>query len=69
MRDQKTQFEGRVYGSQLRNPDFMKLADAYGARGVRVHKPEELEKALKEAIGVQAPSLIEVPVGEMPFPY
>ncbi len=69
MRDQSNRFDGRVYGSKLRNPDFMKLADAYGARGARVTTAEELEKALVEALATEAPSLIEVPVGEMPYPY
>ena len=69
MRDQSNRFDGRVYGSKLRNPDFMKLADAYGARGARVTTAEGLEKALVEALATEAPSLIEVPVGEMPYPY
>ena len=69
MRDQANRFDGRVYGSKLHNPDFMKLADAFGARGVRVETAPELESALKEALTVAAPSLIEVPVGQMPYPY
>jgi thiamine pyrophosphate-dependent acetolactate synthase large subunit-like protein len=47
----------------------MKLADAYGARGVRAHNAEELEAKLKEAIRINAPTLIEVPCGPMPYPY
>ncbi|PON17182.1 hypothetical protein C2W62_14525 [Candidatus Entotheonella serta] len=35
MRDQRDRFNGRVYGPELHNPDFMKLAEAYGARGAR----------------------------------
>ena len=69
LRDQKTRFEGRAYGSELVNPDFMKLADAYGVRGVRVAKPAALEAALREAIATPAPTLIEVPVGPLPSPY
>ncbi|MCY4527770.1 MAG: thiamine pyrophosphate-binding protein [Chloroflexi bacterium] len=68
-RDQINKFDGRAIGSQLHNPDFMKLADAYGARGVRVHEPEELETALREALDANAPGLIEVPVGMMPDPF
>ena len=69
MRDQPNRFDGRVYGSKLHNPDFMKLADAYGARGVRVSSAEELRTELEQALQVDAPSLIEVPVGAMPYPY
>ena len=68
-RDQINKFDGRAYGSELHNPDFMKLADAYGVRGVRAAGPEELEMKLKEAIGVEAPTLIEIPVGMMPDPF
>jgi acetolactate synthase I/II/III large subunit len=69
MRDQRDRFQGRVYGAELHNPDFMKLADAYGARGARAHNAEELEAKLKEALGSNAPTLIEVPCGPMPYPY
>jgi acetolactate synthase-1/2/3 large subunit len=31
-------------------PDFVKLAEAYGAMGVRVERPEDVEGALREAI-------------------
>jgi acetolactate synthase-1/2/3 large subunit len=69
MRDQSDRFNGRVYGPELHNPDFMKLADAYGARGARAHNAEALEARLKEALAIEAPTLLEVPVGPMPYPY
>ena len=69
LRDQVTRFEGRAYGAELHNPDFVKLAEAYGARGVRAHGATELEAALNEALAVDAPTLIEVPVDPMPYPY
>lgn len=69
LRDQKNTFDGRTIGSELHNPDFVKLAEAYGARGVRVEEPEALEASLREALAVESPTLIEVPVGPMPYPY
>ncbi len=69
MRDQRDRFEGRVYGPELHNPDFMKLAEAYGAIGARALNADELEAKLKEALATEAPTLIEVPVGPMPYPY
>ena len=69
LRDQVNRFEGRVVGAELHNPDFVKLAEAYGARGVRVQGPEALESAIREALAVDAPSLIEVPVQMMPTPF
>ena len=69
LRDQKTRFEGRTIGAELHNPDFVKLAEAYGARGVRVHGADALESAVVEALDIDAPTLIEVPVGPMPSPF
>ena len=68
-RDQMDQFRGRTIGADLHNPDFVKLAEAYGAMGLRAESPEELESALREALALEAPTLIEVPVGVMPYPY
>jgi acetolactate synthase-1/2/3 large subunit len=69
MRDQRDRFQGRIYGPELHNPDFMKLAEAYGVRGARVLDAEALEAKLKEALASNAPTLIEVPCGPMPYPY
>ena len=69
LRDQRNRFSGRTIGAELHNPDFMKLADAYGMNGVRVETPEGLETALKQCLAHDGPSLIEVPVGPMPTPF
>ena len=69
LRDQKTRFNGRTLGSELHNPDFVRLAEAYGARGVRADGADALETALREALAIEAPTLIEVPVGPMPNPH
>ena len=69
MRDQADRFDGRVIGSKLHNPDFMKLADAYGARGIRAETPAALETALRDTIASNdAPTLIEVPFGPVASP-
>lgn len=68
LRDQKDRYN-RVIGSELHNPDFVKLAEAYGARGIRADGPDALNSAITEAIGIEAPTLIEVPVGPMPSPF
>ena len=68
MRSQIAQFDGRAVGSKLENPDFVRLGQAFGVRSVRVHEPEELTAAIVEAAGIDAPSLIEIPVGMMPDP-
>ena len=69
MRDQADRFNGRVIGSKLHNPDFVKLAEAYGARGLRVESAPALEAALRDAIASNdAPTLIEVPFGPVESP-
>ena len=69
LRDQMVRFGGRVIGAELHNPDFVRLAEAYGVRGVRAEGPDALELALAEALAIEAPTLIEVPVGPMPSPF
>ena len=34
------------------SPDFIKLADAYGAAGIRVEKKDDVEKAIRTALGI-----------------
>ena len=43
-----------------RNPDFMKLAEAYGARAVRPKTLEAFQDALKDALGANGPTVIRV---------
>ena len=70
MRDQVNRFESRIIGSKLHNPDFVKLAEAYGARGLKASGPEELEATLRDVLAANdTPTLIEVPVGPMPTPF
>ena len=45
-----------------------KLADAYGVHGLRAKEPTDVGPLVKEAIGLERPVLIEVPVGRMPRP-
>ena len=43
-------------------PDFVKLADAFGARGVRVGSVSEFRKAVKEAVKSDVTTVIDVPI-------
>jgi acetolactate synthase-1/2/3 large subunit len=65
-RIQKESFGGRLIASDLQNPDFVKLAEAFGIDGIRAEGPEGLRSALHTALGHDRPAVIEVPVGEMP---
>ena len=42
------------------NPDFVKLADAYGWRAHRVEKPEDVDAALDEMLASKEPYLLDV---------
>jgi acetolactate synthase-1/2/3 large subunit len=69
-RSQVEQFDGRVYGSELLNPDFVSLAESFGVRGARATTPAELQGLLKEALARPTePVLIDVPVSPMPAPF
>ncbi len=59
---------GGNFGAALHNPDFMKLADAYGVHGMRAKEPTDVGRLVKEAVRLERPVLIEVPVGRMPRP-
>ena len=65
LRAQIEKFDGHILGTRLHNPDFVKLAEAYGARGLRADNADELEGSLRRALATDAPALIEVPVGRM----
>jgi acetolactate synthase-1/2/3 large subunit len=56
-------FFGKRYSSSCLegiSPDFVKLAEAYGAVGLRVSKPEELVSTLKKAFSIPEPVIIDV---------
>jgi acetolactate synthase I/II/III large subunit len=65
-RIQKESYGGRTIASDLLNPDFQKLADAFGVAPFRAETPEALRSAITEAYDIDGPSLIEVPIGEVP---
>jgi acetolactate synthase I/II/III large subunit len=65
-RIQDEDFGGRVHASELTNPNYQKLAEAFGITGRRAETAAELRIQLREAIRADEPTLIEVPVGVMP---
>lgn len=65
-RIQRTQFNEQTIASDLHNPDFVKLAEAFGVEGMRATTPAELRTQLNRAFANPHPTLIEVPIGEVP---
>jgi acetolactate synthase I/II/III large subunit len=66
---QKSLHGNRVIGSDLANPDFVKLGESFGIRAHRVTDPEGLRRALEASLTANEPTIIEVPVGDMPSPW
>ena len=61
-RDQSQRFGGRDFGADLINPDFVKMAESFGAKGVKVTGPDALARAIEEGFEEQGPVIIVVPV-------
>jgi acetolactate synthase-1/2/3 large subunit len=61
-RDQKMTFAGHFIGDSLVNPDFVGLAQSFGATGFRAFTAVELRSALQRALVESRPVLIEVPI-------
>ena len=54
-------YRGRLSSSILRNPDFAKIAEAFGARGLRVERPDQVEPALRTALDTEGvPCVLDV---------
>ena len=68
-RMQKQDYGNKLIAVDLLNPNFPKMAESYGIAGVRATSPDELRRELAAALKRGGPSLIEVPVGEMPDPW
>ena len=65
MRAQEEEYDGHVIGTRLHNPDFVKMAEAFGVQSVRAESAAQLESSLRDALAADKPALIEVPVGKM----
>jgi acetolactate synthase-1/2/3 large subunit len=59
---------GGKFAAELHNPDFVRLAEAYGVVGRRTKEPTEVGRLVADAIQMDRPVLIEVPVGRMGRP-
>ncbi|MCO6185713.1 acetolactate synthase 3 large subunit [Rhizobium sp. L1K21] len=65
------QWQQLLHGNRLSNsyteamPDFVKLAEAYGAHGIRCEKPGELDAAIDEMISVKKPVIFDCRVANL----
>jgi len=66
--DQTHRYGERFIGTDLANPDFVKLAESFGAVGMRTN-PDGFGDALTKALDANAPVLLEVEVPNMMPPF
>ena len=61
---------GRAYATEIGRVDFVKYAEAFGARGIRVADPADLDAAWAAALSADGPVLLELQAGyEFPRPW
>jgi acetolactate synthase-1/2/3 large subunit len=53
---------GTAYGVEFTNPDFVKVAEGFGAVGMRLKKAGDFEPMLREAFTNDVPVIIDVPI-------
>ena len=68
-RIQQERYGNRLIACELTNPDFVRFAESFGMAAYRADSPEELEKSLRVAFGLNMPALVHVKVGAMPSPW
>ena len=63
-------YKGRYVASEFKTPDFVKLADSFGALGLRAEKPGEVAGAIRAAFASGRPAIVSVPIdpNEIPPP-
>lgn len=64
-------FDKHYCGTEISGPDFVKVAEAYSAKGIRIEKEEEIIPALKEAIEYDGPVFLDFIIEpfEVVYPY
>jgi acetolactate synthase-1/2/3 large subunit len=53
---------GTSYGVDFTNPDFIKVADGFGAVGLRLRSMDDFEPMLRDALTKEVPVIIDVPI-------
>ncbi len=58
-------YDGRLMGAQLVNPDFAKVAEAFGIPGIRAESKDEARDAISRAMEIDGPVLVDFIVDEL----
>ena len=60
---QRTFYDRRMIGvDQGRCPDYVKLAESYGAQGIRAGSMDELDRAIRTALSGDVATVIDIPI-------
>ena len=59
---QEREYPGRVYGTELKNPDFAAYARAFGGHGETVERTEDFAPAYERAAKAGKPAIIELKI-------
>ena len=59
-------YDERVIASDLVNPDFVKLGEAFGANAFRAETEQQLREAMRYGFKSDLPTIIDVPMGDTP---
>jgi len=60
---QRTFYDRRMIGVDQKScPDYVKLAESYGAQGLRAQSMDELDKAIKTALSSDIATVIDIPI-------
>ncbi|MEZ5393302.1 MAG: thiamine pyrophosphate-dependent enzyme [Bryobacterales bacterium] len=51
-----------AFGTELQNPNFAAVAQAYGIKGLEVAKPDDLEQTISQALAYDGPVVVDVKV-------
>lgn len=62
---QRQLYDGKVIASDLVNPDFVAMAQSFGANAYRTTTLSELQSAIEKGFASDLPTIIEIPVGDM----
>ena len=60
---QRTFYDRRMIGIDLKNcPDYVKIAEAYGAQGIRAESLDDIGNAVKTALKSDVATVIDIPI-------
>ena len=57
---QELSYQGRISASIFTEIDFVSIANAFGAQGFRIEKPEEIASTVKKALDINGPVILEI---------